>query len=54
MAMEVPLEVVSEPIGHAFIRVTEDVYGHLMPEAQAEVAEAMLIQYSGSSPPEPP
>jgi hypothetical protein len=39
--MEVPLEVVSEQMGHASIRVTKDVYGHLMPKARAKAAEAM-------------
>jgi integrase len=41
IAMEVPLEVVSEQMGHASIRVTKDVYGHLMPKARAKAAEAM-------------
>ena len=41
IAMEFPLEVVSEQMGHASIRVTNDVYGHLMPRARAKVAEAM-------------
>ena len=41
MAMEVPLEVVSEQLGHASIRVTKDVYGHLMPRSRAKAAEAM-------------
>jgi integrase len=41
IATEVPLEVVSEQMGHASIRVTKDVYGHLMPKARAKAAEAM-------------
>ena len=41
MAMEVPLEAVSEQMGHASIRVTKDVYGHLMPKSRAKAAEAM-------------
>ena len=41
IAMEVPLEVVSEQMGHASIRVTKDVYGHLMPKARAKAVEAM-------------
>jgi integrase len=41
IAMEVPLEVVPEQMGHASIRVTKDVYGHLMPKARAKAAEAM-------------
>jgi hypothetical protein len=39
--MEVPLEVVSEQLGHASIRVTKDVYGHLMPRSRAKAAEAI-------------
>jgi integrase len=38
---EVPLEVVVEQLGHASIRVTKDVYGHLMPSSRARAAEAM-------------
>jgi hypothetical protein len=38
---EVPLEVVSEQMGHTSIRVTKDVYGHLMPRSRARAAEAM-------------
>ena len=41
IAMEVPLEVVAEQLGHASIRVTKDVYGHLMPRSRARAAEAM-------------
>lgn len=41
MAQEVPLEVVAEQLGHASIRVTKDVYGHLMPSSRAKAAEAM-------------
>ena len=41
MAMEVPLEAVAEQLGHASIRVTKDVYGHLMPRSRAKAAAAM-------------
>lgn len=41
IAREVPLEVVAEQLGHASIRVTKDVYGHLMPSSRAKAAEAM-------------
>lgn len=41
LAMDVPLEVVSEVLGHSSIRVTKDVYGHLLPGARAMAAEAM-------------
>ena len=41
LAMEVPFEVVAEQLGHASIRVTKDVYGHLLPRSSARAAEAM-------------
>ena len=41
IAREVPLEVVAEQLGHASIRVTKDVYGHLMPSSRAKAAVAM-------------
>lgn len=37
----VPLKSVSEMLGHSSIRVTADVYGHLLEPARAEVAVAM-------------
>ena len=39
--MGVPLEVVSETLGHASIRVTKDVYGHLVEGAKRDAAERM-------------
>jgi integrase len=41
LAMGVPLEVVSETLGHASIKVTKDVYGHLLAESKIKAAEAM-------------
>ena len=41
LAMGVPLEVVSDTLGHASIRVTMDVYGHLLAPARMHAAEAM-------------
>lgn len=41
LAADVPLELVSEVAGHSSIRVTKDVYGHLLPGAKATVASAM-------------
>ena len=41
LAMGVPLEVVSETLGHSSIRVTKDVYGHLMAPARKEAAKAI-------------
>jgi hypothetical protein len=41
LAMGVPLEVVSDTLGHASIRVTMDVYGHLLALSRMHAAEAM-------------
>lgn len=41
IAAGVPLKVVSEMLGHSSIRVTADIYGHLMEPARAEAADAM-------------
>jgi integrase len=41
LAQGVPLKVVSETLGHASIRITADVYGHLLEPAKAEAADAM-------------
>jgi integrase len=41
LAMDVPLEVVPDALGHASIRVTMDVYGHLLAPSRMHAAEAM-------------
>lgn len=41
IAQGVPLKVISELLGHSSIRITADVYGHLMEPSKAEAAEAM-------------
>ena len=41
LAMGVPLEVVSDTLGHASIRVTMDVYGHLLAPAKMQAADAI-------------
>jgi site-specific recombinase XerD len=41
LAQGVPLEVVSETLGHSSIRATKDVYGHLMAPWRALAADAM-------------
>ena len=41
IASGVPLKVISEMLGHSSIRVTADVYGHLLEPARAEAAQAM-------------
>ena len=54
IAMEVPIEVVAEQLGHASIRVTKDVYGHLMPRSRAKAAEAMRTILYDETPSERP
>jgi integrase len=54
IAMEVPLEAVAEQMGHASIRVTKDVYGHLMPRSRARAAEAMRTILYDDSPVDSP
>jgi integrase len=41
LASGVPLEVVSRVLGHASIRITADVYGHIMDPQRQQAAEAM-------------
>jgi len=41
LAQGVPLKVVSETLGHSSIRVTADIYAHLMEPAKSEAAIAM-------------
>jgi integrase len=41
IAQGVPLKVVSESLGHSSIRVTADVYGHLLEPQRREAADAM-------------
>jgi len=41
LAMGVPLQVVSEVLGHASIRMTADVYGHILAPDRQAAADAM-------------
>ncbi len=41
LAAGVPLQIVSEVVGHSSIRVTKDVYGHLEDRQRAAAADAM-------------
>ncbi len=43
LAQNVPLKTVSEMLGHSSIRVTADVYGHLLEPAKTEAADAMTL-----------
>lgn len=49
LAQGVPLKVVSELLGHASIRITADVYGHLLEPARTEAADAMQTALWGTS-----
>lgn len=41
LAAGVPLEVVSKVLGHASIRITADVYGHVMEPQRQQAADMM-------------
>lgn len=41
LAQGVPLQVVADVLGHASIRMTADVYGHVLPPARKAAADAM-------------
>lgn len=45
----VPLLVVSRQLGHASIAITADIYGHLVPDATREAAEAWEAILDGAS-----
>ena len=48
LAQGMPLEVVSEVLGHSSIRITKDVYGHLMRPQLRSAADAMDALLGGS------
>ncbi|MTA13908.1 MAG: tyrosine-type recombinase/integrase [Actinobacteria bacterium] len=48
IAMGVPLKVVSETLGHSSIRITADVYGHLLEPDRVDAAQAMQRALGGS------
>jgi integrase len=50
LAAGVPLEVVSRVLGHASIRITADVYGHIMDPQRKQAADAMSSVLWGASP----
>jgi len=47
IAQNVPLKVVSEVLGHSGIRITADVYGHLLDDAGVVAADAMSAILGG-------
>jgi integrase len=42
-------KVVSEMLGHASFAITLDIYGHVLPDMQAQAAAAMDATYSARS-----
>lgn len=46
LAQGVPLEVVSEVLGHSSIYITKDVYGHLVEGAKRDAAERMAAAFN--------
>ena len=46
LAQGVPLKVISEVLGHSSIRITSDVYAHLLDDATSVAAEAMTDLFS--------
>lgn len=54
LAAGVPLKVVSERLGHASVKITGDIYSHVLPEMDdraAKVMEAMLATHSAGGTP---
>jgi integrase len=49
IAQGVRLELISEMLGHSSIRVTKDVYGHLVDELRGEAAAAMTVALWGDT-----
>jgi integrase len=49
IAQGVPLKIISETLGHSSIRITADVYGHLLDDAGALPAAAMAQALWGQS-----
>lgn len=47
IAAGVPLTTIQHRLGHASIKVTSDVYGHLAPEAQVQAARATHLSMAG-------
>lgn len=47
----VPVKVVSERLGHASIAITLQIYGHLLPNMQAEAADRMDARFKQAASP---
>ena len=50
LAQGIPVKVVSERLGHASIAITLQLYGHVLPNMQAEAAEQMDTWLLGDNP----
>jgi integrase len=50
LANGVPLQVVSDILGHASIRITSDVYGHVLAPQRQEAAETMASFFAAWEP----
>jgi integrase len=50
LAKGIPVKVVSERLGHANIAITLEIYGHLLPNMQADAAEKMDALFFESEP----
>lgn len=48
LAAKVDLKVVSELLGHSSVAITADIYAHVLPEMQLEVARKMDDLYGRS------
>jgi hypothetical protein len=48
----VPLEVVSEVLGHSSIAITGDVYGHVTPDVSCGAMDALAAAFGDGGPPD--
>ena len=49
LAQKVPMRIIMETVGHSQIGVTMNLYAHVLPEVQAEAADAMENALGGGS-----
>ena len=48
LATDIPLKVVSAVLGHASIRITGDVYGHVLDPQRQNAADALAGSCTGN------